>query len=40
MPEKMLSGIKSDFFEFCSIPGVNRNDSFPSGKENVVTSYL
>ena len=21
VPEKMFSGIKSDFFEFCSIPG-------------------
>ena len=43
MPGKTFSGIKGYFLEFCSIPGgeiSNRDDSFHSGKEIFVTSYL
>ena len=42
MPEKMFSGIKSGFFSFARFQGVisNSDDSFPSGKEISVTSYL
>ena len=31
MPEKVFSGIKSDFFEFCSIPG---------GKYRIAMTYF
>ena len=43
VPEKVFSGIKSDFFEFCSIPGGKYRIAmtrFLSRKEIFVTSYL
>ena len=44
VPEKMFSGIKSDFFSLVLLNSggqiSNRDDLFPSGKEIFVTSYL
>ena len=45
VPEKMFSGMKSDFFSFALFQGVyyyilTHGESFPSGKEIFVMSYL